>query len=148
MRMQPKAVRDKHALMIALTFTGLVAGAWLFTRIQSYSADQEQVASETQPPFSGLLNQVKDQWAAVQETFSDISDPAAEADEAEPSVEMSPESLQLSEETLEKVRRESTANTDYMNTEGETEAAPVQEVQIVTVSSTATTTVAETDENQ
>jgi hypothetical protein len=147
--MQPKGVRDKHALVIAVTFTSIVAGAWLFTRIQSYSANEDQIATEAQPPFSGLLNQAKDQWAAVQETFSDLSNTATTTEDsgAPAQIETSPESLQLSDETLEKVRRESTI-TDYMDTEEVTEARPVQEVQIVTVSSTATTTVQETGESQ
>jgi hypothetical protein len=131
--MQPKEVKDRHALIIAGVFTGIVASVWAFTQLQFDGTTERTVATESAPPFSNLISGIKEQWANATEALPET--PLADEEDL---AEVRADQLQLSEDTLTEIRESETATTASWVEAGTpaTTSTMGREVQIVTVSAT------------
>jgi hypothetical protein len=73
-RSKSKATRDRYAMLIALSFTAVVAGAWLLTGSSiTNSKELTAGANEHNAPFSQLFRQIKEQFGEVKEKISEMS---------------------------------------------------------------------------
>jgi hypothetical protein len=138
-RSRPKAVRDQYALFCAGVFTAVIAALWLFN--SSYlggGTAAHDTAVPSNPPFSSVVNQMKDQWAAVQEAFtapatSTVSIPP---ETTVPEV-VDPRELILTEET--KSNAALPASPVLIATTSASQTLQYQEVQITTKAHASTT---------
>ncbi len=136
-RMQPKEVRDRHALVIASIFTGTIAAVWGFTQLSLDPKANQQVATEAEVPFSNLIDQIKAQWASVREALPEETGEALVVATTSEFTD-SPTTLRLDEGNLEDLREVMTNTEEWSeNGEGATSTlreSTYQEVQIVTTS--------------
>lgn len=128
-RSKPKSVRNQYALGISLTFTGLVAAAWLFTGMNLDEATVANVETNDTSPFGNLTNQIKEQWATARESLTEEATSTASTTVVE-----DPLSLTITPET----KAELASTSAEWNASG-TEAIPAEFVVIqIATSSSAT----------
>lgn len=100
-RAKPKAVRDQYALGTAVLCTLLITGVWslsLPSRFTTTSLAAAGAASSTSP-FSGLIGQIKKQFAGAKEKVQPMPVPVIVAPPTVASSTADALELQLSDET-------------------------------------------------
>lgn len=135
-RMQPKPVRDRHALIIASVFTGVVATAWVFTQLQTDTATERKISTDSQPPFSGLVNQIKDQWAGVKDSLpEEVNGEVGGLSEEVIGNTEKPDNLKLEKDNLDQVREDAAVSGEWnqSNNAKDEDQIQYQEVQIIAV---------------
>jgi triphosphoribosyl-dephospho-CoA synthetase len=98
---QSKAKRDSYALIVAGTFTGLVALIWAFSLPEKMGTLAGAVESEAELPFSNFLDEAGAQLAAVKEGFKN-EETASTTEVVTPN---KPEEITLSPEEVEKAKQ-------------------------------------------
>ncbi len=140
-RSKPKAVRNNYAMLLAGVFTAVVALVWGFTSLQMPAVSIQTTAEETKSaPFANLFGQLKDQLAAAKASFATTSTDQLEANtesETGPgATSTNAQNLQLSPETINQIRQESSSSTIVATTSTQ----PVFQEVLISTSSKATST--------
>ena len=144
-RRQSKAVRNQYALALAGVFTACIGVVWLYTSFLTPEGGLISSAPETEKslPFSNLIKQTKEQWAAATEAIKEEI-PATTTSETLPDSR----NFILTEETISDQAGKSSSTTTVSGRGEDTKGNPSEEIEVQIATTSSRQVVEETAETE